>query len=506
MTTADFPLTDPEAVDRLGDDLRAAGYDSEQVPARLGPSAHRALGRDEFVPALRATRSATPLDTLIRLFLLGSTESHAAVARALPRSTVAGATAAGVLEPAGDGWRAALDIRPHADDDSEYLVVSDLDSDARPGPVRPDHVLGIGQASLTLAAAVIRAPVDTVLDLGTGCGIQALHCGGQARSVTATDTNPRALALAAVTARLNGQHWELLRGSVFEPVPDRRFDLVVSNPPFVIGAGEQRYEYRDSGMAGDRLCARLVHELPGHLTEGGTGQLLANWLVRENTDWRDRVAEWLAGSGCDAWVVQRELADPAEYVALWGKDAGEDPAAGAAIAERWLDYLAAERVAGIGMGLITMRRNGSAIPDIVLDDLPGAGEEVTGVEAAVFLARRGWLRDTDDTALLGTRLAVSAGVWLEQRALPGPLGWEPVLRMLRRAGGPGATLQVDEWGQTLLAGCTGAAPLAVVIRLLAEAHELDPDPLTAAVLPSVREAITRGLLHPVTDPDPEQSR
>ena len=500
MSTAEFPLTDLDAVDRLGDDLRAAGYDSDQVPELLGPSVHRALGRGEYTPALRATRSATALDTLIRLFLLGTTETAAQVARALPALGVPGAAAAGVLEPAGNGWRAALDIRPHADDGSEYLVVSDLDSDVRPGPVRPNHVLGIGQASLSLATAVIRTPVDSVLDLGTGCGIQALHCAGHARAVTATDTNPRALALAAATSRLNGQHWELLRGSLFEPVAGRRFDLVVSNPPFVIGTGEQLYEYRDSGMAGDRLCERLVRALPVHLNQGGTGQLLANWLVREGADWRDRVAGWLEGSGCDAWVVQRELADPAEYVALWGKDAGEDTAQGAATAQRWLDYFATEKVAGIGMGLITMRRNESAIPDVVLDDLPGAGEEVTGFEAAAFLARRDWLRDTDDSALLATRLAVSTGVWLERRSLLGQQGWEPVLRILHRTGGPGATLQVDDWGETLLAGCTGEVPLLVVIRLLADAYGLDTDALAVLVLPPVREAITRGLLHPVTDP------
>ena len=500
MSPAAFPLADPDAVDRLGDDLRAAGYDSDAVPALLGPSAHRALGREEFTPALRATRSGTPLATLIRLFLLGRTEPADAVARALPTIGVAGAAAAGVLEPAAGGWRAALDIRPHADDGSEYLVVSDLDSDTRPGPVRPNHVLGIGAASLTLAAAVIRTPVDTVLDLGTGCGIQALHCHGHAGSITATDTNPRALALAAATARGNGQRWELARGSMFEPVAGRRFDLVVSNPPFVIGSGEVHYEYRDSGMAGDRVCERLVREIPAHLSEGGTGQILANWLVREGTDWRDRVAGWLTGTGCDAWVVQRELADPAEYVALWGKDAGENPAQSAATAQEWLDYFDAEHVAGIGMGLITMRRNGSDHPDVILDDLPGPGDEVTGAEAAGFLARRDWLRDTDDDALLHTRLAVDAGVWLEQRALPGPQGWEPVLRILRRVGGPGAVLQVDEWGQQLLAGCTGAVPLLVVLRLLSDAHDLDVDAVAAAVLPTVREAVTRGVLHPVGHP------
>jgi hypothetical protein len=75
-----------------------------------------------------------------------------------------------------------------------------------------------------------------------------------------------------------------------------------------------------------------------------------------------------------------------------------------------------------------------------------------------------------------------------------------VLRLLRRPGGPGATLQVDEWGESLLAGCTGQLPLAVLLSLLAEAHGLDLGALTEAVLPTIRVAVTRGLLHPVTDP------
>jgi hypothetical protein len=87
-------------------------------------------------------------------------------------------------------------------------------------------------------------------------------------------------------------------------------------------------------------------------------------------------------------------------------------------------------------------------------------------------------------------------VILEERSLAGHEGWTPVLRMLRRPGGPGATLQVDDWGRALLAGCTGALPLGALVDLLAAAHGLDADALAAAVLPAVRVAITRGLLHP----------
>ncbi|MET0864815.1 MAG: class I SAM-dependent methyltransferase [Nakamurella sp.] len=497
-------MTDIAVTDRLGDDLRAANYTAAGVPELLGSSAHRALGRGELAPGLRATRDRSPLATLTRLFLLGSAEDEPAVRRALPTTGVEAALTEGILERSGDTLRAALDIRPYAADDDEYLLVSDLDSDTRPGPVRRDHVLGLGAASITLARGVIRQPVHRALDIGTGCGIQALHLAGHADQVVATDTNPRALALAGATARLNGQQWDLREGSLYEPVAGEDFDLIVCNPPFVIGDGEMRFSYRDSGLAGDGICQALIARVGQHLRPGGTAQLLANWIVREDTDWRERVGGWVAGTGLDAWVVQRELADPAEYVGLWltdagedGKSAGSDTAAAVRLATNWLDYLAAERVQGIGMGMITLRRGGSDRPSVTLDEITGPGEDVTGDEADGFLRRRAWTEAATDADLLGSRLALSPQVMLEQRSLAGHEGWTTVLRMVRRQGGPGATLQLDEWGQALLAGCTGAVPLQLLIELLAAAHGLSAGALAAAVLPSVRVAVIRGLLEPV---------
>ena len=58
---------------------------------------------------------------------------------------------------------------------------------------------------------------------------------------------------------------------------------------------------------------------------------------------------------------------------------------------------------------------------------------------------------------------------------------------------------MDEWGRALLAGCTGVLPLGALVDLLAAAHGLDPQALAAAVLPAVRVAISRGLLHPTQE-------
>src|SRR5262249_41740540 len=154
-----------------------------------------------------------------------------------------------------------------------------LDAAMRPGrPLPPDHVLGVGGASVTLAQSTVRLPVDTALDLGTGCGIQALHLSTHAARVTATDLSERALRFAATTAALNGPAWALPQGAVTRPGAGRRLALVVSTPPFVVGPGTTTHTYRDSGRPGDAVCAELVAAAPRLLGDGGYLQLLANWL------------------------------------------------------------------------------------------------------------------------------------------------------------------------------------------------------------------------------------
>ena len=111
-------------------------------------------------------------------------------------------------------------------------------------------------------------------------------------------------------------------GSFFEPVRGERFDLIATNPPFVISpATGERLVYRDSGLPGDRVVEDIVRAAPGHLTAGGWCQVLANWVIERGRPWDERLAD-LARRDCDALVVQREVVDPATYVELWLKDAG----------------------------------------------------------------------------------------------------------------------------------------------------------------------------------------
>jgi methylase of polypeptide subunit release factors len=408
------------------------------------------------------------------------------VRAALGGVDLAEAVDAQVVTPQG---RAGLDIRPYGD---SWWVVADLDSELRGGAVPADHVLGVGHASVNLARATARRPVGTLLDLGTGCGVQALHASTHAERITATDVSERALALARATFRLNEVDVELRRGEWFDPVAGQRYDQVVCNPPFVVGPARVDYTYRDSGLDGDGASAMIVRTLPQHLTEGGVGQLLASWLHREGEDWADRVRSWLP-SGVDAWFVQRDVADPGLYVGTWLRDAGIDPrsAEGRARAGTWLDWFAANDVEAVGFGYVTLRRT-DGDPEVVCEDLRHAYDDPLGPEAARWLDNVAWLRDNDKD-LLGTRFAVAPSVVLEEVSEPGEDGWAPVVRRLHRMDGPGWQHEVDEPTAKLLAGCRGAMSLEDLLALLEYAYgELDWE----SALPIVRDLVRHGMLIP----------
>ena len=323
----------PPASTRCATALTRAGFTSNGIADRLGPQATGGVARNDYRAALRATEDRRPAghpDPGVHL--RPDRAGGGGGRRAGPADRSTEALAGGLVERHGDGLRAGVDLEPYGDD---WWVLADVPASARPGrPLHAEHVLGIGGATQTLIGATIRRPVDTALDLGTGSGVQALHLATHAGRVTATDLSERALRFAATTAALNGQDWELLRGDLVAPVAGRRFDLVVSNPPFVVGPGTTTHVYRDSGRVGDAIGAELAAAAPDLLTEGGTMQYLANWVHVAGEDWDERVAGWFAGTGLDAWVIQREVADPMAYVNLWLTDAGEDrrPAADGGLA------------------------------------------------------------------------------------------------------------------------------------------------------------------------------
>jgi methylase of polypeptide subunit release factors len=311
--------------------------------------------------------------------------------------------------------------------------------------------------------------------------------------------------MARVTLGLSGVDAEILAGPWLEPVAGRRFDHVVSNPPFVPGPPRVEHVYRDAGLGGDGASALLVGALPGVLTEGGVAQLLASWLITSD-DWTARPRTWLAEAersaapgGLDAWIVQRDVADPALHVGTWLRDAGVDPASpeGTELSERWLDFLADEGVLAVGFGFVTLRRTAPDVPGtVVCEDLRQSHDDPLGPEIEAWLDRTAWLARHPGDALLDVRLRVPDTVALERGLVSTDEGWEPVAATLVRLDGPQWRHDVDEVGVALLAGCRGYLPLRDLVELLAVAHGRDAEELAAAALPVVRDLVHHGMLVP----------
>jgi hypothetical protein len=323
--------------------------------------------------------------------------------------------------------------------------------------------------------------------------VQALHLSTHADRVTATDLLPRALRFAATTAALNGLDWEILEGDLTTPVRGRRFDLVVSNPPFVAGPGTTDHTYRDSGRPGDAVCAELVAAAPGLLADGGHMQFLANWLHVSGEDWRDRVNDWLAGTGLDAWVIQREVSDPLAYVNLWLADASEDPAQQPARAAAWLDWFDAQKVDAVGFGLITLRAAGHDDPTVRIEDLRHTVGGDLGPLIGDWLDRQDFLRHAD---LLARRLVAAPGLKLRQEATLGAEGWEVGQQLLALDGGLRWVEEVDPVALALVGACDGSVTLQDQVDVLATAHGVPAEVLADVAVPLVSHLVERGMLLP----------
>jgi methylase of polypeptide subunit release factors len=482
-------------LDDLAQTLAGHDYTVDAVLAAIGTVAHAALARNSTVPAVRALEDRDdPLATLILLWPLQRSVARSAVELALP-GLVDPLLAAGILASDGGAITAEVDLRPYAADDADYWVFSDLTPglDTHVAPMRPDFVLGLSSASSTLAQLTVRRPVGSALDLGTGCGVQALHLAGHAARITATDVNARALDLAALTLALNGVEAELLDGSLYQPVRDRRFDLIITNPPYVMSpprTAEARLAYRETGFSGDELMEHLVRNAADHLTDAGTCQILGNWAHLVGQQWHERLAGWVAGTGLDLHVVQREVLEVPAYVELWLADAGlaGSPGYRQRYAE-WLDYLGELGVEAVGLGWLVLTRAERNDPWLRIEDWPYAVEQPI---APAFAAEPDWVTASrlPDVEILLRTWALTEDVIEETSGQPGAA--DPQHIVFRQQRGFRRAVQADTALAGVLGACDGDLPLGAVADAVAGLLEVDAAALRADILPRLRTLIADG--------------
>ncbi|ANW19576.1 DUF7059 domain-containing protein [Streptomyces clavuligerus] len=493
-------LPSPAAAPRLRDALLTGAFTADGLLDLLGAPAYAALARSETVPALRATRSTGVLETLIRLFLLQCPVPAERARAALPLEQC---LADGWLLRDGDAVRATVDVRPYGGPEGQdWYIVSDLGCavGGAGGSAGQDEqvVLGVGGASTTLAGITVRTPVGSALDLGTGSGIQALHAAQHATRVTATDLNPRALHFTRLTLALSAApEAELKEGSLFEPVGQDTFDLIVSNPPFVISPGA-RLTYRDGGMGGDDLCRSLVQQAGDRLNDGGYAQFLANWQHVDGEPWQERLRSWVP-RGCDAWIVQREVQDIAQYAELWLRDSGDhrgDPERYRRRYEEWLDEFEARGTRAVGFGWITLRKSGSERPSVVAEEWPHPVEQPLGATVRAHFDRQDYLRTHDDAALLADHFALVPEVTQEQMGLPGEEHPEHVV--LRQNRGMRRATKVDTVGAGFAGACDGTLSAGRILDAIAQLIGEDPVLLRDRTPQALRLLVEEGFLEPVS--------
>lgn len=127
---------------------------------------------------------------------------------------------------------------------------------------------------------------DTLLDIGTGCGILAIIAARKAQKVIATDVNPHAVKCARLNVKINevSGKIEVRLGDMFQPIRKaEKFDMIVFNAPYLPSSlREQRTWLGRSwagGPSGRRLIDRFIIEAPRYLKRNGKIVLVQSSLA-----------------------------------------------------------------------------------------------------------------------------------------------------------------------------------------------------------------------------------
>jgi release factor glutamine methyltransferase len=205
---------------------------------------------------------------------------------------------------------------------------------------RPETEGLVDAALARLPAAGADAFAPRILDLGTGSGAIAVTLALERpdATVVATDASPAALAVARANARALGaaDRVEFLAGDWWDALPHgtARFDVVVSNPPYVADDDPHlldpalRHEPRSalaSGPAGLDAIDAIVAGAAAHLVPGG-------WLLLEHgRDQGEAVRARLAAAGFDAVGTLPDLQGLDRVSLARRPPSGQSPNAGAAV-------------------------------------------------------------------------------------------------------------------------------------------------------------------------------
>jgi SAM-dependent methyltransferase len=488
----DSPLfpTSTDTIHRIREVLDQAGYTESNIHqlldiSEIPPFRHRRQALPLYV---WRTRGGSPLEILVRLFLLSQPVSVSDARQAVAPMSLEDYVGAGLCSVKGEEVQAAFELFPY----QEFVLAADWPGNA----AEPNPVMGVAASSRTLAQMTIRRRPTRTLDLGTGCGVLAFLAATHSEQICAVDRNPRAVLMTQFNAQLNNvANLECRAGDLFAPVQGQSFDLVFCNPPFVI-APEDGTLHTYSGLPADQLCQTIVRQAPTFLSEGGYCQLLCNWVQIRGQEWRERLASWFKGTGCDAWVLHSHSEDVADYALKRISEAESDSELVARKFDQWMAYYTQEHIEAIGFGVITMRCSFRRPNWFRCEQLP----EVHGV-CGDAIAQKFVLTDflethCDDQVLLNARLHCASHVRWEQRSAKISEKWSLADSRLRITEGLSYTAEVDPTVSEFVVCCNGNRRVKEYLQELATTTKQDKNRIAPGFLKVTRRLIELGFLLP----------
>lgn len=471
------------------DRLAVAGLHDEGI----GPGMALASGQVDaarlplVLAALRDRRDTKAL--LTRVFAYGDTASAAELEAALGATTLDRLAAVNLLgtTPSGELGCPIL-LRPLAG-----LIIASDRAGCTGAAVMPP-----GPTTANLARALPRPPLGRVLDVGTGSGVLALLAAALGATVTATDITERACTFARFNAAFNGVTVDVRQGDLFSPVAGEQFDLIVSQPPFVVQPpGIEPTTYVHGGPKGDELALRILGGLGGALAPGGCALLrfdapgaLDDVVARI----RDAVPETF-----DLGVFGFTTVGP-DLIAL-GYAVLADPGLG----DRYKDEVAQyqRHMADQGLDHFTGTMTVVQRP---LEERPAVTLAVAGRAVPLWpyitvrlAAER--LAHAPDPAVLSARLAPLPEAQLAAELALDQPDMRPSYTVRYPGGAVAPDLEVNEAGAALLQLFAGGRGMAAVVGAYSEATGRSPDEAAPDVITFARDALRRGLLVPTVAPD-----
>ena len=473
-----------------------AGYSQTALADTLGISCVHE--RQDVEVVYRRVKTDNPYNILVRLFWLGRAVSESVIREKLPGLDVEQLEGVGLLHCRDGEVQANAKLAPYHD----LLLVSDFGPEIH-RELPADHVLGVGAASLTLGSLTVRRKVKTALDIGTGAGIQAFLVDRHADHVIGTDTNLRALNFARFNAVLNGiDNIEWREGNLYEPVADQKFDLIVSNPPYVISP-ESRFVFRDTNLPGDAVSEKVVRGAGEKLTEGGFACILFNWHHKDETDWDSRPRSWVSNTGCDGWLICFKTTEPLTYAADWLRTSvGQNSPEYGRNLDEWMAYYEQMGIGQISAGGIIMRRRSQQANWFrahAIDKgryIGSCGDQIERIFAAEDLLAA----FDDDRQLLEQRFLFDEHHRLEHQLAVQDGRWAVNSEHLYTSEGIPFAGNMDMYIANLLAGCDGRRTLRELIEAVADRMQTKPETVGLACLAAFRKLMQAGFLSSVGGP------